>query len=435
MTPDGWRAWLHSGNGYEREEAVVRVIGFDDPADIPALIVRVNDWVPQVREAAERGLRWALRDDRLTGWLDALEGVAALAHQGRASHRRLIDAIEAFLCLGHHFDIVIRTAPSLPMPSRRLIERLEIGCDRAPEAREAALRRIVSGTDAQMAGEAFRQIVDMADSPARARLIDVALQALWSPIRMSATVARLDGVPPLSDDRLFDLSCDRAKGVRTVAWYEVRQRGVEAIAVAHVERLIRHCRSIRLSARLLEVLAEVDVDRAVPMLQIARRSASATVRRIAFTFLLKGAKAAESEPLVLAALSDPSPRVRAVAVRHVAGGAEPPSLELILRATSTLNTRSAVAHATSMIMHASLWSAVHDLLTLSAMQWPAGGTDVIVQALDRIRSRVARSFTTPDAELAAWITTAWRLAAPTLPPPLRRQLAFARERGGLQLSA
>ncbi len=47
---------LEHPNGFKRENAIRRIGMLQDPIAIPNLLIRVNDWVPQVRDAAKEAI-------------------------------------------------------------------------------------------------------------------------------------------------------------------------------------------------------------------------------------------------------------------------------------------------------------------------------------------------------------------------------------------
>lgn len=72
-------------------EAAVRRLGEAVPSDVlPFLLLRANDWVPQVRLAATGALTRHLHAGSVPGWIDVLPALDRLHHATRGDHRALI---------------------------------------------------------------------------------------------------------------------------------------------------------------------------------------------------------------------------------------------------------------------------------------------------------------------------------------------------------
>jgi HEAT repeat protein len=88
-----------SHDGYKRENAVRRLGMLGNPIAIPRLIVRANDWVPQVREAAKRSLLQLLKNENATAFIISLPELHHLQKCGRDDHSELISKVTQFLVL------------------------------------------------------------------------------------------------------------------------------------------------------------------------------------------------------------------------------------------------------------------------------------------------------------------------------------------------
>jgi len=84
-------------NGYKRENAVRRLGMLGNPIAIPKLIVRANDWVPQVRNAARESIEKLLMNKNAEAFVYSLPDIYHLQDCGRDNHNTLIDKIERFL--------------------------------------------------------------------------------------------------------------------------------------------------------------------------------------------------------------------------------------------------------------------------------------------------------------------------------------------------
>ena len=93
--------WLKTAsehrNGYIREEAVIELAELGGPDALALLLVRVNDWVPQVRAAAAAGLNQFVTVENAALWVEALPALRRLRGCRRANHASLLERVEALL--------------------------------------------------------------------------------------------------------------------------------------------------------------------------------------------------------------------------------------------------------------------------------------------------------------------------------------------------
>src|SRR5690348_1741050 len=85
------------GSGFKRENAVRRLGMLGNPIAIPYLIERVNDWVPQVREAARSALSRLIRAGNGEAFVESLPAIMHLQTCTRDDHTELMQAVEDFL--------------------------------------------------------------------------------------------------------------------------------------------------------------------------------------------------------------------------------------------------------------------------------------------------------------------------------------------------
>jgi hypothetical protein len=83
-----------SPDGYKREAAVRALDGCSAEGALPFLLLRVNDWVPQVREAARHAVGARLVPDQAAGFVACLSLVERLAKAQRVAHGPLVTSIE-----------------------------------------------------------------------------------------------------------------------------------------------------------------------------------------------------------------------------------------------------------------------------------------------------------------------------------------------------
>jgi hypothetical protein len=87
-------------DGFVREPIVTMLAGRRDGGELVPLLLRANDWVPQVHTVAIEALRARLTPEYVPHWVRALALVDWLRRTGRANHAPLVDAVFALLSSG-----------------------------------------------------------------------------------------------------------------------------------------------------------------------------------------------------------------------------------------------------------------------------------------------------------------------------------------------
>lgn len=87
-----------SPSGFVRERATLRLGELGDPLALPSLIVRANDWVPEVRATALASLARLAVPANAMAYVTCMPLFHWLAHCRRAEHAPLIAQVEAFVC-------------------------------------------------------------------------------------------------------------------------------------------------------------------------------------------------------------------------------------------------------------------------------------------------------------------------------------------------
>jgi HEAT repeat protein len=84
-------------SGYVREAAIKRLDQITTRAELPFLMLRLNDWVSNVRDAAYEAVRTRLKPEYGPSFIANFALVSRLEEAGRADHKALIQAINGLL--------------------------------------------------------------------------------------------------------------------------------------------------------------------------------------------------------------------------------------------------------------------------------------------------------------------------------------------------
>ena len=365
-------------NGHVREAAVRHAAEKPTTDDLPFLLLRADDWVAPVREAAAEALalfltpRWAAEIVRLL----PLYGIVAAR---KRLHRAVVDGFAAVLgSPAGRAALLADTRSTDPLRRRAAYRSLldeRMGGDRSLLARALADRDIQVRIAALLRIRALGLLAEMGSI------------LRGDPVGTLRAVG-LEILPPGSPVHVADYLADRSSRVRHVAQKLLVGRGEDVLA--RTREVVARTRGRRL-ASALEALAEV----ARPADLVIGRShlgaPSAGVRAAALRVVV-GAGDPGAIEVCLAALGDPSPavaRVAAALLRPLR-----PPLAAVERAIHSIPAAHGKKEALKVLASADYWRQLPVLLRARASP---DVTASLVRWIGR-RNRV-RGVATPD-ELA-----------------------------------
>jgi hypothetical protein len=422
---DQWIELSRSYSGYERETAVRALRSLRQGSAIPCLLVRANDWVPAVRDAAWRAL-WNFITDEFAGdWIAALDGVVALQRARRTSPSRLLDAVGALLGKPQHLPSTLRAAAHSSPTVRRFV--FEIQCHQALdfEQRMLLLQGAISGEDVLIARRALVVAQGESTEEGRCRLNSAACQSRFSEVRVGGLRRSLASAPESSRDLVRRLSFDRSNGVRSIALQEIRYWQDEALVLGQARsQLERADASGQVRAIALQVIFVLDRDLSRTFCEQFVRDTSASLRCVAYARLLATASDEEKDRLILLALADSSSRVQRVAAESIRRGTPPPTSDVMMAIALGHGTESALNRAMSLLSYGAFWVRLTCLLRGLAEPTPAHGEAVWKEALVQWEGAGIRNFTTPSETQQREIGQLWEIAAPKVQKSLRERMSF-----------
>lgn len=293
-------------NGYVREAALERANALRAPALLPAIVERLNDWVPQVRTRAQ-----ALVLD----WLPALDPDAALRLLGAVQHLRAARRSDHASWLGAVERIVVTC-----VGARRIVEGVANAdiavartCFRLVEehglAGPATRVRLglAHGTDIVLARKAAEALV-LLDAQEREAMGRLALQSHFGIVRAIALRHLLADEVDGCDALAVDMLADPHGWVRLVASTFLERRGIDAASVYAVRLTAPDSSNTVLRACLMG-LAETGKRTHLDLVRRMTAHASARVRVNAFAAWLHLVPE-EKDDIARRVLADGARRVR-----------------------------------------------------------------------------------------------------------------------------
>jgi len=116
-----------SPNGYIREQAVRRLSHFKDGKEIKFLLLRLNDWVPQVRMVAKTEIISRIDTEHIANFVDNLDLFERIYSWDRDDHSNVLNLFEDALAHPHSRDQLIRGLNHSNFRIRRLSVKIAAG--------------------------------------------------------------------------------------------------------------------------------------------------------------------------------------------------------------------------------------------------------------------------------------------------------------------
>jgi hypothetical protein len=423
----GVEAWLDaaaSPDGHERQEAVEALAASDDPRALHMLLVRANDWVPQVRQAAAQAVLAWLDERRLDGWRQALPALLRLRQARRVDHRGLLQSIEDFLSTPGHLARVGVGLPASEREGGRFLFMLNAKSCRDDADGRPVLMAGLRSNDVLIARMAVGRAAAWPEGALRQQLLHEACHGRAADVRAAGLRGLSSGTQGVGASLLQALCFDRSAAVRELAvaaaspqlLAEVDQcawTGVHDASLAGRQRAV-----------MLRLLRERRHP-GVPALCRQMTGASAVALRVAAYEGWMAELGADLPLLIERTLLDASPRVQRLAVKAVARGAPAPSAERARQLVDALGSSHAMRIALPLMGRASPWDRAWFLLTTladGALREP-----VLQLATEGLRAWVAdmnRCFVTPTRTQQHSVQAAWHDAQALLAEPLRAAVRF-----------
>ena len=421
-------------SGYVREAAVRELGSAPRPDAIRVLLVRANDWVPEVRAAAAAALLAHLRDDFLPAWATALEAFAALRNAGRVDRSTVLAPIDAFLVAPQRLERLVAVTRAAPVETRRIVAALRRSATTEPAALARLLAEDAASSDIVTALRAARAGAGLGDPALRDEVERAALGSPHAAVRRAAVadaLARRHAERGARAVLIARFAFDPSGAVRAHVLGAADAVERRAIADASRWRLDAPPPSAlaaddRARAIALHNLIALDEDEAAERCAASLAAAGPSLRAVAFAGAWPRADAARREALLLQAFADPALRVQRWAARAVVrDGLVPAWRELLALVVRSPAPQRALAVRRALGRASPWWRLAFEL----ALGEAAGAYEPRLLAewcFDADRSYVA-----PPAGERAELAAAWQRAAPRLDPALARAVGTRLARHGV----
>lgn len=307
-----WLQLSRNSNGFVREVAVRVLCDTPSAQALLALVERLNDWVPQIRQLAERGVQHYLHPNQADALLYALEPLLALAGKGRCNPEAILQQMAEVLSLPElHATLIEALSGRRGKGARFLFELLlksEAGA--LPTTLQIAMKHADTGVR-RMTLTASKRL-PLADARV---LLRQGFASSSAQIRVTALrewLARDEQLPQIQSLLRTGL-LDPAPAVRCLACWAASRHQVNSTEVLKLG-LAEQPTDKNGWLGLIGLAKELVEPQALPTLQVALLHTSPVVRSRALEAI---AAIAPDDVLatLLSALDDPSPHVVRAASR------------------------------------------------------------------------------------------------------------------------
>ena len=406
-------------SGYVREAAIQRLNLIDTGAELPFLLLRLNDWVSSVRIAAEKGVRSRLRPESALAVVANLALVLRLKELRRVDQnitREILSFLERRECSAAMRELLKSEDRRIRRASYQLLlatpqegsSQLVIDALNEDDTliRLAAARRI-SADFTEETSENLRHLTLMKCD----RFMPVRREAFRINLRRSEGEVKAT---------LSEALLDSNRSIRSEARYHSRKLGSIDVAGFYREHLQSQVRS-NLYA-VIDGLGETGAPADAQLIVPYASHSVVKLRRAAIRAIGKLNTAAYID-LLLNALNDEAPRVSHQALRALignSGAVNPETAGELLRSGKYFHVRR---NALLLIEKLNKWDSIYYLFNAIT------GEDKLIASQSRLAirawiSRFNRSFVSPTSEQSARIKVAIAKCDGLLDDKMETQLLF-----------
>ncbi|MCO7223282.1 HEAT repeat domain-containing protein [Pleionea sp. CnH1-48] len=215
-----------SWDGRRREAAVNQLGVLGDPVALPMLILRANDWVPQVRHAARRAIFRLRKAENVEAFVESLPSFYHLRKCRRERHDTLIEDIERFLLDSRYSEHLIQGISNANPYVQRACFDLALENKLMPYSELVVIG--LKQTDVVTRSKASDLIRSL--EPSRRRMATgIAIKDTYMPIRREAF--QIEIKYGLSTNILEEFLYDKSVSIREIAIKHLKLAGIDVISL------------------------------------------------------------------------------------------------------------------------------------------------------------------------------------------------------------
>jgi hypothetical protein len=226
---DDLAAWIGYHDGYVREAALRRAAELASPQLLPAMVERLNDWVPQVRALAQAVLLQMLPSIGIADAMRVLPAVQRLRKAGRADHTAWIASFERALVEKAGPQAIVEGMLDADAQIARACFRT-VEATRLAPPEEVIARLLPASRDIVLAKHAAEAIFRL-PAPAREPLFRRALASGFGMVRAIALRPLLADENAENDALAIRMATGLHTWTRLIAHAYLARRGIDSAAI------------------------------------------------------------------------------------------------------------------------------------------------------------------------------------------------------------
>ncbi|MED1781049.1 hypothetical protein P4V43_04355 [Brevibacillus fortis] len=223
-------------NGYVREAAIEALLKQITGAEIPFLLIRLNDWQPKIRYLAFKACKLRFRPNYVKYFLDSIFLLKHLsAYYNREKFTDFLEEIEAMFRHPDNRDVLRSGFRSKDPVVRRFCFDLAINLhdiDQDEVIAEALIQK-----DALIRLQTVRHMCKQVENDRLRRWLDRIRCDVFPPIRQLALQAYVDHFPEEATDALLAALLDGHKSIREMARFYLKEKKID-FAAYYREKLV-----------------------------------------------------------------------------------------------------------------------------------------------------------------------------------------------------
>ena len=221
-------------DGRVREGAVQQLAQMRDGSELPFLLIRLNDWVLQVRRKARQAVDRRIHPGYAAHFLHCLPLVYRLREQSRDDHSEVVGAVAELLRSSECRPVLLRGLHSVSRATRRFSFRLLLEAP-ADDLLEV-LEDVLASEDAVLRLWAARELRKRLTATSLAAVLERLAGDRFMPVRREALYGFAEQPPELAQSRLRPALLDPHRSMRETARFYLSRIGQQDFAQFYRDR-------------------------------------------------------------------------------------------------------------------------------------------------------------------------------------------------------
>lgn len=406
-------------NGYVREAAVRKLSLITTGAEVPFLILRLNDWVSNVRDAAYEAIRARIRPEYCHSFIASLALLLRLELAGRTDHKVIVGEINQLLLSDKCQAALIDSLKSPDYLIKRASFRMALN------STNSSLLQIVqlalAEHDTLIRRWAAQRVSSAFDGPTLEQLLNLMKRDRFMPVRREALRIAVERNLPAVETELQIALLDTHASMREDSRYHLRK--IRQMDLANFYR--RHLRAAEPQTLYSAIsgLGETGTPEDDSLILPYTSAPKSKIRGAAIKALATLHRGAHVE-IFIKGLNDEVPHVSRQALKGLINSISSLSAARVWELFSSASHAHVKRNALSLIENLRKWDSIS--LRLRAL---CDADEAIVDrsrlSIQRWLAQFNRSFTSPTAEQLATVRDAFDECGRLLDEKTQEHLRFS----------